>query len=220
MRRQLLAAKKYQFLTRSGSGPKVQVFNARSRFQNVGFFNRCEPHLLLALFAGVWRNGNATSERDPFAPTCWFLHIAALARWDKRRELGLLTPFPNMRVQLRGEQTAHTYVKGIYRQSGTSSSSWRRDFEPLIAICEGDVRLHSLFAFAYLAVCPALLDQPDACVRLCSLFFLRQPSEKTALRTIERSVIVNGEHGLISLANEGDCFTTFGIAAGSRDRSG
>lgn len=32
------------------------------------------------------------------------------------RELGLLTPFLNMRVQLRGEQTAHTCDKAISRQ--------------------------------------------------------------------------------------------------------
>jgi len=45
MRGQLLAAKKYQFLTRSASIPKFQVFSARSRFYDVEFFNRCEPHL-------------------------------------------------------------------------------------------------------------------------------------------------------------------------------
>ena len=41
--RQLLAAKKYQFVTRSGSGPKFWVFKARSPRMNVGFFNRYKP---------------------------------------------------------------------------------------------------------------------------------------------------------------------------------
>jgi hypothetical protein len=31
---------KYQFLTRSGSGPKLWFFNDRSQRMNVGFFNR------------------------------------------------------------------------------------------------------------------------------------------------------------------------------------
>jgi hypothetical protein len=40
IRRQLLAAKKYQFVTRSGSDPKFWVSNTRSPRMNVEFFNR------------------------------------------------------------------------------------------------------------------------------------------------------------------------------------
>jgi hypothetical protein len=39
----LSSAKKYQFFTRSESGPKYRVFNARSPRTNVGFFNRHKP---------------------------------------------------------------------------------------------------------------------------------------------------------------------------------
>jgi hypothetical protein len=36
-------AKKYQFVTRSESGPKYWVFNTRSALMNLGFFNRHKP---------------------------------------------------------------------------------------------------------------------------------------------------------------------------------
>jgi hypothetical protein len=38
-----LAANKYQFVTRSQSGPKHWVFNTRSALVNLGFFNRHKP---------------------------------------------------------------------------------------------------------------------------------------------------------------------------------
>jgi hypothetical protein len=43
-----LAARKYQFVTRSGSGPKFWVFKARSPRMNVGFFNRYKPQVCRA----------------------------------------------------------------------------------------------------------------------------------------------------------------------------
>jgi len=45
-----VAAKKYQFLTRSESGPKYWIFNTRSPRMNVGFFNRCMPQVRRASF--------------------------------------------------------------------------------------------------------------------------------------------------------------------------
>jgi hypothetical protein len=53
--RSSLRAKKYQFVTRSGSGPNFWVFKARSPRMNVGFLNRYKTSL-------KWAEQISTSE--------------------------------------------------------------------------------------------------------------------------------------------------------------